>query len=84
MNENTTDFSKYERGPTSRPLETPARIARTLEVSLDYLLTWKTRQTEKLGNAKLVERIEEARSLPLEYQETIDFCAGLIYQATQV
>jgi transcriptional regulator with XRE-family HTH domain len=64
-------ISKYERGISSPPLETLARIARTLDVSLDYLLTGKSSQTDKLKNAKLIERIEEVENLPPEYQETL-------------
>jgi hypothetical protein len=42
-----------------------------LDVSLDYLLTGKSGKTEKLKNAKLIERMEEVESLTPEYQETL-------------
>ncbi len=64
-------ISKYERGISSPPLETLARIAEALNVSLDYLLTGKSGKTEKLKNAKLIERMEEVEGLPSEYQETL-------------
>jgi transcriptional regulator with XRE-family HTH domain len=67
----TQRISKYERGISSPPLEVLVRIARALDVSLDYLLTGKSSKNEKLKNAKLIERIEELENLPLEYQETL-------------
>jgi transcriptional regulator with XRE-family HTH domain len=64
-------ISKYERGISSPPLEALACIARSLEVSVDYLLTGKSTKTEKLNDARLIEKIEELETLPREYQETL-------------
>lgn len=62
---------KYERGISNPPLESLARIARSLEVSVDYLLTGKSNKTEKLNDVRLIEKIEELEALPPEYQETL-------------
>jgi transcriptional regulator with XRE-family HTH domain len=64
-------ISKYERGLASPPLEVIACIAQVLAVSVDYLLMGKSSKTEKLKNAKLIEKIEELEALPLDYQETL-------------
>ncbi len=64
-------ISKYERGISSPPLEVLACIAQILSVSVDYLLMGKSSKTEKLKNAKLIEKIEELETLPLDYQETL-------------
>jgi hypothetical protein len=59
--------------PADTTIETvaPVIFARTLDVSLDYLLTGKSSKTEKLKNTKLIECIEEVENLPPEYQETL-------------
>lgn len=67
----TQRISKYERGASSPPLDTLVKIARVLDVSLDYLLTGQSPGAEKITNNKLIERIEELERLPLEYQETL-------------
>lgn len=67
----TQRISKYERGLSSPSLDILVQIARVLEVSLDYLLTGKANDAERLKNAKLIERIEELEKLPGEYQETL-------------
>lgn len=64
-------ISKYERGISSPPIGTLVKIAKALDVSLDYLVTGKSTRAEKLKNAQLIERIEEIESLPVEYQETL-------------
>ena len=64
-------ISKYERGLSSPPLEVLACIAQVLGVSVDYLLMGKSSKTEKIKNAKLIEKIEELDTLPLDYQETL-------------
>ena len=63
-------ISKYERGVSSPPIKTLVKIAKALDVSLDYLVIGKTR-AEKVKNIKLIERIEEIEKLPLEYQDTL-------------
>lgn len=67
----TQRISKYERGVSSPPLETLVKIARVLEVSLDYLLVGKSYGAEKLKNARLIEKIEDIEKLPGKYQETL-------------
>ncbi len=47
------------------------RISKTLEVSLDYLMTGKSHDAEKVKNIKLIERIEKIEKLPIEYQDTL-------------
>lgn len=64
-------ISKYERGISSPPIGTLVKIAKALDVSLDYLVTGKSTRAEKLKNTQLIERIEEIESLPVEYQETL-------------
>lgn len=64
-------ISKYERGISSPPLEVLVSIAQVLRVSVDYLLMGKSSKTEKIKNAKLIEKIEELDTLPLDYQETL-------------
>jgi transcriptional regulator with XRE-family HTH domain len=64
-------ISKCGRGISSPPREVLVRIARALDVSLDYMLTGKSSKNEKLKGAKLIERIEELENLPLAYQETL-------------
>ncbi len=59
-------ISKYERGISSPPLEALARIARSLEVSVDYLLTGKITKTKKQNDATLIEKIEELEKQPRE------------------
>ncbi len=63
--------SKYERGVSSPPITTLVKIAKALEVSLDYLVTGKSISAEKMKNVQLIEKIEEIEKLPLEYQETL-------------
>ncbi|MDL2274679.1 helix-turn-helix domain-containing protein [Desulfosarcina sp. OttesenSCG-928-G10] len=64
-------ISKYERGISSPPIGTLVKIAKALDVSLDYLITGKSARAEKLKNTQLIERIEEIERLPVEYQKTL-------------
>jgi transcriptional regulator with XRE-family HTH domain len=64
-------ISKYERGVSSPPIGTLVKIAKALDVSLDYLVTGKNTSAGKIKNAQLIERIEEIEKLPQEYQKTL-------------
>jgi transcriptional regulator with XRE-family HTH domain len=64
-------ISKYERGISSPPIATLVKIAKALDVSLDYLVTGKNSSTEKMKNTQLVKKMEEIENLPLEYQKTL-------------
>ena len=63
--------SKYERGVLPPPMPTLVRIAKALDVSLDYLVMGRNTSAEKMKNAQLIERIEEIEKLPVEYQDTL-------------
>lgn len=67
----TQRISKYERGTTSPPIDVLVKLARALEVSLDYLLTGTSFGAEKIKNPKLIERVEEIEELPEDYQEIL-------------
>jgi len=50
---------------------TLVKIVEALDVSLDYLVQGKNTSAEKMKNSQLIERIEEIKKLPAEYQDTL-------------
>lgn len=66
-----TTISYYERKAVAIPLESLQRIARALNVSVDYLMNTKGNQADLTASKALLIRLERAKSLPPEKQKLI-------------
>lgn len=64
--------SKYERGVIWPTMELMVQIAKTFEVSLDFLIRDdKSAAVAKIKNQKLLHQLEAINDLPEEDQETV-------------
>lgn len=65
-------ISKYERGVMLPTMELMVRIAKTFDVSVDFLIRDdKEAAVGKIKNQKLLKQLEEINDLPNDDQETV-------------